>query len=134
MNSLEGRFPSVCPYSEPPFGEFTDDHVFPDFLGGRRSIRVCRECNNRFGYSFEAKAAEQLKRLQVFVSHFGLDLSRNAATWPAVLKIGGVTYDLKSGPNGVQYELARPVIRRDEKGNIVGGRARSRSEAKQFAS
>jgi HNH endonuclease len=128
-DSSQSQSNQICPYSDPPFGEFTDDHIFPEFLGGRRSIRVCRDCNSRFGHSFEAKAAQQMKRMQVFVSHFGLDLTRTAATWPSALEIGGVTYDLKSRPTGVQYELARPVILRDAAGEIIGGRARSRSEA-----
>lgn len=123
----------VCPFSDPPYAGFTDDHVFPQFLGGRRSVRVCADCNSRFGHSFEAGAAKQLKRLQVFISHFGFDLSRSPATWPSALVIGNATYSLKSGPQGVQYELAQPIIRRDESGNIVGGSARSHVEAKQIA-
>jgi hypothetical protein len=135
MSSFPKSYPDppseVCPYSDPPFGEFTDDHIFPEFLGGRRSIRVCRDCNSRFGHSFEARASSQLKRMQVFVSHFGLDLTRTLATWPSALEIEGTTYNLKSGPSGAQYELARPVILRNEAGDIIGGRARSRSEAEQ---
>jgi hypothetical protein len=133
LESRDDQTSEVCPYSDPPFREFTDDHIFPEFLGGRRSIRVCRDCNSRFGHSFEAKGATQLKRLQVFISHFGLNLTRTSATWPSALEIDGTTYDLKSGSSGVQYELARPLILRDEAGNIIGGRARSRSEAEQFA-
>jgi hypothetical protein len=72
--------------------------------------------------------------MQVFISHFGLDLTRATATWPAALEINGTTYNLKSGPDGAQYELARPVILRNEAGDIVGGRARSRPEAEQIAS
>ena len=131
--SQPDRISEVCPYSDPPFGEFTDDHVFPDFLGGRRTIRVCRDCNSRFGHSFEAKAASQLKQMQVFISHFGLDLTHAPGIWPSALEIDGTTYNLLSGPGGVQYELARPVIRRDESRKIIGGQARSRSEAEQFA-
>jgi hypothetical protein len=123
----------VCPYSSPPFGEFTDDHIFPKFLGGRKSIRVCRACNNHFGHTFEAKAASQLQRMQVFVSHFGLDLTRAAATWPSAIEIDGATYNLKCGPDGVQYELARPIILRNDAGDIIGGSARSRLEAEQTA-
>ncbi len=123
----------ACPYSDPPFGEFTDDHVFPQFLGGRRSIRVCRNCNSRFGHSFEGRAARQLKRMQVFISHLGLDLTKAPATWPAALVIDDTTYNLKSGPTGVQYELARPIILRNEAGEIISGRSRSRSEAEQTA-
>jgi HNH endonuclease len=123
----------LCPYSGPPFGEFSDDHIFPEFLGGHRSIRICRECNSLFGHSFEARAASQLKRMQVFISHFGLDLTRTGGSWPSALVIDGTTYDLKSGPTGVQYELARPVIFRNEAGNVIGGRARSRPEAERPA-
>ena len=123
----------VRPYSNPPYGELTDDHIFPQFLGGRRSIGVCRDCNSRFGHSFEADAARQLNRMQVFISHFGLDLSRTPASWPSALEIDGMTYHLKSGPSGAQYELARPQILRDAKGDIIGGRARSRFEAEQLA-
>jgi hypothetical protein len=72
--------------------------------------------------------------MQVFVSHFGLDLTRTLATWPSALEIDGTTYDLKSGPSGAQYELARPVILRNEMGDIIGGRARSRFEAEQLVS
>ena len=123
----------MCPYSDPPYGQFTDDHVFPEFLGGRKTIRVCKDCNDKFGHSFEGNSSKQLKRLQVFVSHFGLDLSRNAATWPSAIEIDGILYDLKSGPDGTQYELSRPLIRRDEAGRIIGGTARSRAEAEQVA-
>src|SRR5947209_2741461 len=123
----------VCPYSNPPFENFTDDHIFPDFLGGRRFIRVCRDCNSRFGHSFEAKVATRLKKMQVFVSHFGLDLTYSPARWPSALEIDGTRYNLKSGPDGAQYELARPVIFRNEAGNIIGGRARSTSEAQKVA-
>jgi HNH endonuclease len=137
MSSFPESYPDqpreVCPYSDPPFGEFTDDHIFPEFLGGRRWVRVCRNCNSRFGHSFEATAATQLRRLQVFVSHFGLDVTRTPATWPSALEMDGTTYNLKSGPSGVQYELARPVILRNEAGDVIGGRARSRSEAEQAA-
>jgi len=71
--------------------------------------------------------------MQVFVSHFGLDLTRSPATWPFAIEIDGAQYNLKSGPIGAQYELARPIILRNETGEIIGGRARSRSEAKQTA-
>jgi hypothetical protein len=55
-----------------------------------------------FGHTFEGRASKQLKRLQVFISHFGLDLTKTLATWPAALVIDGDTYDLASGPNGAQ--------------------------------
>jgi hypothetical protein len=124
----------TCPYSQPPYGEFTDDHIFPQFLGGRRTIRVCKQCNNTFGHTFEGRASNQLKRLQVFISDFGLDLTRTTATWPAAIVIDEITYDLQSGPEGAQYVLHKPTFIKDAEGNIVGGKARSLSEARQIIS
>jgi hypothetical protein len=124
----------TCPYSQPPYGEFTDDHIFPQFLGGRRTIRVCKQCNNTFGHTFEGRASNQLKRLQVFISDFGLDLTRTAATWPAAIVINEITYDLQSGPEGAQYVLHKPTFIKDAEGSIVGGKARSLSEARQITS
>jgi hypothetical protein len=125
--------PERCPYSEFPYSQFSDDHIFPQFLGGRRTVRVCKDCNNRFGHTFEGRASKQLMRLQVFISHVGLDLSRTRAIWPAALTIGDETYDLVPGPDGVQYTLNKPTFRRDDEGNILSGKARSVSEANQIA-
>jgi hypothetical protein len=122
-----------CPYCNTPKLTFTDDHIFPQFLGGRRTIRVCRDCNNTFGHTFEGGAARHLKRLQVFISSFGLDLTKVPGAWPSALTIGDVTYDLISGPEGAQYKLCRPTIRRDANGRITDGTARSIAEANQIA-
>ena len=124
----------TCPYSQLPYGEFSDDHIFPRFLGGSRTIRVCGQCNNIFGHTFEGRASNQLKRLQVFISDFGLDLTRTTAAWPAAIVIDKITYDLQSGPEGAQYVLHKPTFIKDSEGNIVGGKARSLSEARQITS
>ncbi len=131
--SPKQRSVESCPYSHSPYGEFTDDHIFPQFLGGRRTVRICRNCNSTFGHSFEGRASRQLKRLQVFISHFGFDLSKNPAIWPSALVIADQTYDLMSGSDGTQYQLAKPTILRDKDGRIIGGKARSRREAKNIA-
>jgi len=122
----------TCPYSAPPYEKFTDDHIFPQFLGGRRTVRVCKQCNDVFGHSFEGRASQQLKRLQVFISDFGLDLTRTPAAWPAAIVIGDETYDLRPGLQGAQYFLSKPTFIKDEDGKLVGGKARSMSEAKQI--
>ena len=124
---------SMCPYCNTPNPELTDDHIFPQFLGGRRIVKICRECNSRFGQTFEASTSRQLKCLQVFISHFGLDMTRNSATWPSALVIDNITYDLTSGPDGAQYVLSKPVVNRDSMGKITGGKARSISEAQTIA-
>jgi hypothetical protein len=120
-----------CPYCGNST-EITDDHIFPQFLGGRRVIRVCGKCNNTFGHTFEGKASAQLARLQVFISHFGLNLSRNNAVWSSALTFNGEELNLTSGPAGAQYHLSKPVVRKDENGHIIGGKARSLSEANKI--
>jgi hypothetical protein len=131
--TTENQVPGRCPYCHTPSSPFTDDHIFPQFLGGRRTIRVCEECNNTFGHTFEGASAKQLGRLQVFISHFGLDLTKAPGSWPTALTINDVTYNLQSGPEGVQYVHSKPTFRRDADGHITGGTARSVSEAKQIA-
>jgi hypothetical protein len=125
--------PEACPYCAPPYAGFTDDHVFSRFLGGRRTIRVCKKCNSTFGHSFEAEVSRQAARQQVFISHFGIDLTRNPAVWPSALTVDGKQFDLMPGPEGTQYHLSKPIIYRDESGRITGGKARSRHEANQIA-
>ena len=98
------------------------------------TIRVCKQCNNTFGNTFEGRASNQLKRLQVFISDFGLDLTRTTATWPAAIVIDEITYDLQPGREGAQYVLHKPTFIKDADGNIVGGKARSLSEARQIIS
>jgi hypothetical protein len=131
--TIENHDTESCPYCYTPSPTFTDDHIFPQFLGGRRTIRVCRECNNTFGHTFEGVAAKQLKRLQVFISHSGLDLTRVSGSWPSALTIDDITYNLQSGPEGVQYVHSKPTFRRDADGRITGGTARSVTEANQIA-
>lgn len=101
-------------------------------MGGRRTVRVCKQCNDVFGRTFEGRASKQLKRLQVFISHFGLHLTRTLATWPAAILIGDDIYDLRPGPEGAQYFLSKPTFDRDDEGQIIGGKARSVSEANQI--
>lgn len=125
--------PESCPYCQVPHADFTDDHIFPQFLGGHRTIRVCKTCNSVFGHTFEAEVSRQIARLQVFISHFGLDLTLNPAVWLNALTIEDKQYDLRPGPEGTQYVLSKPIIYKDAGGKITGGKARSLREAKRIA-
>lgn len=55
-----------CLSSDPPSG-FSDEHVFPEAVGGSLLIRsVCKDCNDRLGHSVDTKLTEhalvQIKR------------------------------------------------------------------------
>lgn len=53
--------------------------------------------------------------------------------WPSALVVDDVKYDVMSGPEGTQYRLSDPIVRRDNDGRVIGGKARSLSEASKLA-
>ena len=105
---------------------------FPSSSGDAERLSLYK-CNNTFGHTFEGEASKQLARIQVSISHFGLDLTRNPAVWPSALVTDGMQLDLTSGPDGAQYHLSKPVIHRDEEGNVTSYKARSKSEGNRIA-
>ncbi|MDQ3819956.1 MAG: HNH endonuclease, partial [Acidobacteriota bacterium] len=59
------------------------DHIFPQFLGGKRKVDCCKNCNSVFGHTFEAEAAKILQAEHVFISSWGLPLRSADPTWKA---------------------------------------------------
>ncbi len=100
----------------------TGDHIFPVFLGGRRQIGACRFCNNTFGHSFEAAAAQILTPIHVFLAAWGLPLRPVSGVLSKAFERDGKIYDVITTKGGVKPELSRavPHITRDKNGAIVG--------------
>lgn len=100
----------------------TGDHIFPLFLGGRRQISACRRCNNTFGHSFEAAAAQILTPIHVFIAAWGLPLHSVPGVLSKAFEREGKIYDVIPTKGGVKPELSRavPHITRDKNGAIVG--------------
>ncbi len=120
----------LCPYCiERP--ATTGDHVFPQFLGGRKEIDACKECNDTFGYTFEAEIANQLAPLQLLLRTCGLPLPR-AAVWKRFLKdeTTGIEWDLYSD---LSVRPSTPKIERDTEGKIRAAILRDGKEAERFA-
>src|SRR5258708_15063525 len=70
----------ICLYcSERPAD--SDDHVFPRFLGGKRTVAACRVCNSKFGYIFEGPAARELEPIYVLLAKWGVPLSPREQLW-----------------------------------------------------
>lgn len=105
----------VCPYCGNARAD-SDDHIFPQFLGGRATIRVCRTCNSRFGHDFEAKVSADIAPLVVGLAKCGLKSARRVV-WRRAFKDPntGLDYDLDSNGN---VSLASPLIERDQEGRI----------------
>ena len=66
---------SPCPYCL-VHPQDSDDHVFPDFLGGTRKVQSCTKCNNDFGGRFEGPVSQDLAPVIVFRSFSGYEHKR----------------------------------------------------------
>lgn len=85
-----------CPYCLVRSRE-SDDHVFPAFLGGTRTIRSCEKCNNTFGTQFEGPVSKELAPVIVCLSFAGYKHKRLVEHKRAfVNESTGIEYDLDS--------------------------------------
>ncbi len=132
------RLPIKCPYCAESAVLVSRDHIFPAFLGGRRKIQCCggpKNCNSKFGHTFEVGAAKYLQPLHVFISSWGLPLRSVSPIWVAALNHDAKPFDLEVGETGVRPVLSSssPHIQWDESGEIAGREFRTRREAERFA-
>lgn len=111
----------------------TDDHIFPQFLGGRRTIKACKSCNDVFGHTFEGASAKQLGAFHVYISSWGLPLRSAEPVWKSAHACDGRIYDFEVGPTSAKPTLAHPIIERDDKGRIIAGEFPSLIQAQKFA-
>lgn len=123
----------LCPYCTDPILELSKDHIFPQFLGGRRRVNCCKTCNSVFGHTFEAGAAKVLQAEHVYISSWGLPLRSADPTWKAAHEHDGKTYDLSVGETSVRPKLSKPVIQYDEEGNVVSGEFADKKQGDRFA-
>jgi hypothetical protein len=103
----------LCPYCgvRP---RSSDDHVFPEFLGGNTTIRACKLCNDLFGHSFEGPVSNDFAPAVVTLRRGGL-LPPRRFVWKRAIKREGTDYDLDSDLN---LTPSNPSIERDDKGSI----------------
>jgi hypothetical protein len=112
--------PEVCPYcSRQPAGVgddvYSDDHIFMDAIGGKRTVRVCKRCNDRCGATFEARnLKETIIRLSILLARAGVPIAKKGLKWKnAVSTPDGQVYNLVLTADGVQTESAKPLVERD---------------------
>ncbi len=113
--------PEVCPYcGRRPTGVepdvYSDDHIFMEAIGGRKTVRVCKRCNDRCGGTFEAQNLnETIIRLSVMLAKVGVPIAKKGLKWKnAVSAPDGQVYNLVVTENGVQIESAKPLVERDD--------------------
>jgi hypothetical protein len=112
--------PGVCPYcGRRPTGVgadvYSDDHIFMDAIGGKKTVRVCKACNDRCGATFEARnLKETIIRLSILLARAGVPIAKTGLKWKnAVSTPDGQVYNLVLTEEGVQTESAKPLVERD---------------------
>jgi hypothetical protein len=129
---------NLCPYcNERECG--SDDHIFAEAIGGRRTIRACKPCNDLFGYSFEGSAvATFLHPLLMQLRMAGVPVIDTGARWKrAHVGEDGMAYNVVFDRDGYRLESKSVLVKRDEDNPkilhpIIGDDRPGRKHLKQF--
>jgi hypothetical protein len=122
---------TLCPYCAEPIRKISRDHIFPQFLGGKREIRACANCNNSFGHTFEADAAKTLQPLYTALSGWGLPLKSTDAVWRKAVMHQGKPFDISVKQGKVTFRLSHRLPKRDAAGNIIAIECPSLEDARK---
>lgn len=106
----------------------SDDHIFPEFMGGQTTIRACKPCNDLFGHDFEGPVSNDFASTVVMLRRGGLRSPRRVV-WKRAIKREGIDYDLDSD---LQMTPSNARIVRDEQGSIKQAVFPSRRAARGF--
>jgi hypothetical protein len=108
----------------------TEDHIFSEFLGGRKTIPACRHCNNGFGLSFEGGYSQALLKVKTWLAVQGVPLKWDRDfRWKGALEYQGKPSDLVVRDGEILLQLSNPELVRDGNGAPVELRARNMAEA-----
>jgi HNH endonuclease len=99
-----------CPYCGRAMIERSEDHIFPQFMGGTRTIACCKPCNDRFGHRFEGKAAQWFQKLHFYFAAQGLSLKVPQIRWKEAFERDGRHYDAVFENGEAKFTLSRPIV------------------------
>jgi HNH endonuclease len=117
----------LCPYCSVRVRD-SDDHVFPAFLGGKKTIRACKPCNDLFGHEFEGPVSNDLAPTVITLRRAGLRPPRRVV-WKRALEIEGKDFDLDSN---LALTPTTSSVERDSQGQIKGALFSNRRAAENF--
>ena len=61
---------------------YSDDHIFMDAIGGRKTVRVCKPCNDRCGGTFEARnLKETIIRFSILLAKADVPVAKKGLKW-----------------------------------------------------
>jgi HNH endonuclease len=103
-----------CPYCALRASD-SDDHIFPQFLGGRATVPACNQCNSTFGHTIEASAFEHFKDWMFVFRRSGMAPPKPMIWRRGAIDDSGRRYDVDQDFKAV---LSNPIITRDDEGQI----------------
>jgi|ERR1039457_537919 hypothetical protein len=106
-----------CPYCSEK--ATTGDHIFPQFMGGKREIPSCKRCNDRFGGTFEARSAKLFNKLHVYLAGQGVPFKVPVRRWRRAFELDGETYDISVVDGKMRFLLSDPVVHIDPETRIM---------------
>ena len=115
-------FPLLCPYCSELILVESQDHIFPQFLGGSRTITTCKDCNDRFGRTFEGKAAPLFQRLHFHLAANGVNLQVEQVRLRRVFKSDGSWYDAEICDGQPRFTLSDPIVEIDQDRKVLNAK------------
>ncbi len=105
-----------CPYCNADDVKLRD-HVFPQFLGGNKTIPACADCNNRIiGTGIEGPVSKQLAWIPVMIRKVCRIPAPVHSVWENAFTREGIVYDLDTELGAVPHSVE---IKRNESGLIT---------------
>lgn len=122
----------VCPYC----GDTADtaDHIFPEFMGGKRKVPTCHRCNSRFGHSFEAVVSDLFSKIHIYLAGSRLRLRVPLGRWKRAFDQDGETYDIVAEGGELRFLLSKPVVDINDETRILNARFGSQKQAREVVS
>src|SRR5258708_22113750 len=107
-----------CPYCKRDFDRLTDDHIFPEYLGGSRSIPACFDCNSGFGGGFEGRTSQMLGPVLMSYHMAGIQFRVRPQPIKEIIAENGMSYRLEATDDGAVRRFAKPMIERGSDGTF----------------
>jgi hypothetical protein len=130
---LEGRNKAAaggCPYCGKTIVKRSEDHIFPQFMGGKLTIVCCKSCNEKFGSRFEAQASQWFQKLHFYLATQGLRLKVPMVRWKGAFEQDGHLYDAQFEDGEAKFTLARPIVSIDKDRGILNAKFGSDGQAR----
>lgn len=110
----------TCPYCTKSYAvdseDHSDDHIFSNFLGGKRKIPACRDCNSYFGGDFEGRTSHNIATWYTIMNGWGINFNTKIPDWKGAKTDKG-DLNLQVTEFGIKATLARPIIEKNEDGS-----------------